>query len=133
MLVSATNPNPLIQLQLIVFFFSGGLSNLLYHISLPAHLYDSYDDTKKHHNEPKEVLIRIYGQTHGEGALEALITESVIFTLLSERGRFIIILHQIRVYTYQHASRPMFLRVTAKEVVMLIKKYVRCLIGEIFT
>ncbi|KAF7264841.1 hypothetical protein GWI33_022131, partial [Rhynchophorus ferrugineus] len=65
---------------------TGGLSNLLYHISLPANLYDSYDDTKKHHNEPKEVLIRIYGQTHGEGALEALITESVIFTLLSERG-----------------------------------------------
>lgn len=37
-------------------------------------------------NEPKEVLIRVYGQTHGEHALEALITESVVFTLLSERG-----------------------------------------------
>ncbi|CAG9770299.1 unnamed protein product [Ceutorhynchus assimilis] len=66
---------------------SGGLSNLLYHISLPTELYDSYEDDKKHDaQEPKEVLIRIYGQTHGEGALEALITESVIFTLLSERG-----------------------------------------------
>lgn len=35
---------------------------------------------------PKEVLIRIYGQIHGEQALEALLTESVVFTLLSERG-----------------------------------------------
>ncbi|XP_030759677.1 choline/ethanolamine kinase [Sitophilus oryzae] len=66
---------------------SGGLSNLLYHVSLPSDLYNTYDEKKKHHiEEPKEVLIRIYGQTHGEGALEALITESVIFTLLSERG-----------------------------------------------
>ncbi|XP_050302376.1 choline/ethanolamine kinase [Anthonomus grandis grandis] len=65
---------------------SGGLSNLLYHISLPTDLYESYYTKKHHSQEPKEVLIRIYGQTHGEGALEALITESVIFTLLSERG-----------------------------------------------
>lgn len=36
-------------------------------------------------NEPSQVLIRIYGQVHGERALEHLITESVIFTLLSER------------------------------------------------
>lgn len=28
----------------------------------------------------------MYGQMHGERAIEALITESVIFTLLSERG-----------------------------------------------
>ncbi|KAL3270793.1 hypothetical protein HHI36_021316 [Cryptolaemus montrouzieri] len=59
---------------------SGGLSNLLYHISLPENLQDKIQD------EPKEVLLRVYGQTHGEGALEAIITESVIFTLLSERG-----------------------------------------------
>lgn len=30
-------------------------------------------------------MLRLYGQTHGERALEGLITESVIFTLLSER------------------------------------------------
>ncbi|KAK9874415.1 hypothetical protein WA026_002762 [Henosepilachna vigintioctopunctata] len=59
---------------------SGGLSNLLYHISLPENVQDEIQD------EPKEVLLRVYGQTHGEGALEAIITESVIFTLLSERG-----------------------------------------------
>ncbi|XP_037822963.1 choline kinase A2, partial [Lucilia sericata] len=36
-------------------------------------------------NEPEEVLLRIYGQSHGEDALEAMITESVVFALLSER------------------------------------------------
>ncbi|XP_052892232.1 choline/ethanolamine kinase isoform X1 [Anopheles moucheti] len=35
--------------------------------------------------EPKEVLLRIYGQTHGEHAMETMLTESVVFTLLSER------------------------------------------------
>lgn len=35
--------------------------------------------------EPSQVLLRIYGQTHGERAFESIITESVIFTLLSER------------------------------------------------
>ncbi|CAH1707766.1 unnamed protein product [Aphis gossypii] len=30
--------------------------------------------------------MRLYGQTHGENAIENIITESVIFTLLSERG-----------------------------------------------
>lgn len=35
--------------------------------------------------EPRQVLLRLYGQVHGERALESLITESVIFTLLSER------------------------------------------------
>ncbi|XP_019877503.2 choline/ethanolamine kinase [Aethina tumida] len=61
---------------------SGGLSNLLFHISLPADMI--HDEKNK--KEPNEVLIRVYGQTHGERALEALITDSVIFTLLSERG-----------------------------------------------
>lgn len=65
-----------------VICFSGGLSNLLYHVSLP----DSLLTESKRPDEVREVLIRVYGQTHGEGALEALITESVIFTLLSERG-----------------------------------------------
>ncbi|XP_026475263.1 choline/ethanolamine kinase isoform X2 [Ctenocephalides felis] len=35
--------------------------------------------------EPRQVLLRIYGQIHGDQAVEAIITESVIFTLLSER------------------------------------------------
>ena len=78
----------LMYIKKILFYFSGGLSNLLYHISLPAHLCDPFEATKKKSNQkPQEVLVRIYGQTHGEGALEALITESVIFTLLSERGK----------------------------------------------
>uniref|UniRef100_A0A1A9VZX3 Choline kinase N-terminal domain-containing protein n=1 Tax=Glossina brevipalpis TaxID=37001 RepID=A0A1A9VZX3_9MUSC len=37
-------------------------------------------------SEPQEVLLRIYGQSHGEDALEAMITESVVFALLSERN-----------------------------------------------
>lgn len=37
------------------------------------------------HGEPKEVLLRIYGQSHGDHALEAMLTESVVFALLSER------------------------------------------------
>ncbi|OXA53029.1 Choline/ethanolamine kinase [Folsomia candida] len=57
---------------------SGGLSNYLYHCSLPPTLTPLY-------TEPIQVLLRFYGQVHGEGALESLITESVIFTLLSER------------------------------------------------
>lgn len=63
-------------------FHSGGLSNLLYYISLPESLIQK----NKPQDEPKEVLIRVYGQMHGERALESLITESVVFTLLSERG-----------------------------------------------
>ncbi|KAK9504617.1 hypothetical protein O3M35_010913 [Rhynocoris fuscipes] len=53
---------------------SGGLSNWLFQVKL-----------EKGIGKPQQVLIRLYGQTHGEGALENLITESVIFTLLSER------------------------------------------------
>jgi len=34
----------------------------------------------------QQVLLRIYGQTHGDHALESMITESVVFTLLSERN-----------------------------------------------
>ncbi|CAG9831066.1 unnamed protein product [Diabrotica balteata] len=62
---------------------SGGLSNHLFHVSLPDSLKTADANVEQ---EPKDVLIRVYGQTHGEGALEALITESVIFTLLSERN-----------------------------------------------
>lgn len=57
---------------------SGGLSNFLYYCALPS-------GAKPKQGEPSKVLVRFYGQIHGEGALEALLTESVIFTLLSER------------------------------------------------
>lgn len=40
---------------------------------------------ESNHHEPKEVLLRIYGQSHGDHALEAMLTESVVFALLSER------------------------------------------------
>jgi len=58
---------------------SGGLSNWLYHVSLP-------ETRPPKSTEPSQVLLRLYGHVHGtERALEGLITESVIFTLLSER------------------------------------------------
>lgn len=57
---------------------SGGLSNWLYQVSLTKPLAKPA--------EPSQVLMRLYGQTHGERALESLITDSVIFTLLSERN-----------------------------------------------
>ncbi|XP_018345895.1 PREDICTED: choline/ethanolamine kinase isoform X2 [Trachymyrmex septentrionalis] len=57
---------------------SGGLSNWLYNVQLP-------EGTTPIRGEPRQVLLRLYGQVHGERALEGLITESVIFTLLSER------------------------------------------------
>ncbi|XP_058981209.1 choline/ethanolamine kinase isoform X2 [Musca domestica] len=50
--------------------------------------YDSSSSTLAsafRQKEPKEVLLRIYGQSHGEDALEQMITESVVFALLSER------------------------------------------------
>ncbi|KAF4528835.1 hypothetical protein B566_EDAN017206 [Ephemera danica] len=54
------------------------MSNWLYLCSLPP-------TRQPRGNEPTQVLLRLYGQIHGERALEGLITESVIFTLLSER------------------------------------------------
>ncbi|XP_032683859.1 choline/ethanolamine kinase isoform X2 [Odontomachus brunneus] len=57
---------------------SGGLSNWLYNVELP-------EGTTPVRGEPRQVLLRLYGQVHGERALEGIITESVIFTLLSER------------------------------------------------
>lgn len=57
---------------------SGGLSNWLYNVQLP-------DGVVPTRGEPRHVLLRLYGQVHGERALEGLITESVIFALLSER------------------------------------------------
>lgn len=76
---------------------SGGLSNFLYYVRLPDHQNSSSPrpssncykrvrkDSYSNMLEPKEVLLRIYGQTHGESALESMLTESVVFTLLSER------------------------------------------------
>jgi hypothetical protein len=77
---------------------SGGLSNFLYYVSLPNNSDDSntIDDStistkrtrkESYHNimEPTKVLLRIYGQSHGENALENMLTESVVFALLSER------------------------------------------------
>ncbi|XP_037913443.1 choline/ethanolamine kinase isoform X3 [Hermetia illucens] len=76
---------------------SGGLSNFLYYVSLP----DGFDnnnsastisqqsikrlrrDSSQQEGEPKEVLLRIYGQSHGDSAM---LTELVVFTLLSERN-----------------------------------------------
>lgn len=73
---------------------SGGLSNFLYYVSLPntSETGDSTVCSKRtrkesFHNvmEPTKVLLRIYGQSHGENALENMLTESVVFALLSER------------------------------------------------
>ncbi|XP_075988940.1 choline/ethanolamine kinase isoform X2 [Anticarsia gemmatalis] len=84
---------------------SGGLSNFLYMVGLPEdpsklgayrHRESSPDEelelgkktmrsTSFTLEEPKKVLLRIYGQVHGERAMDAIVTESVIFTLLSER------------------------------------------------
>lgn len=81
-----------------ILFRSGGLSNFLYYVSLPTAKKEvvggsiSTKRTRKdsYHNQlleptPCSVLLRIYGQTHGEHALETMLTESVVFTLLSER------------------------------------------------
>ncbi|KAK9508040.1 hypothetical protein O3M35_007787 [Rhynocoris fuscipes] len=60
--------------------FSGGLSNLLYYCALP----DSLQTTG---TEPKRLLLRLYGNVNSAKAIENLITESVIFALLSETQR----------------------------------------------
>lgn len=52
---------------------------MLYYCALPP-------TTKPKNGEPAEVLVRFYGQILGERALELLLTESVIVTLLSERN-----------------------------------------------
>lgn len=58
---------------------SGGLSNWLYHVKLQKHV-NNYTESS-----PREVMLRLYGQSHGECGIQHLITESVIFALLSER------------------------------------------------
>ncbi|XP_065348123.1 choline/ethanolamine kinase-like [Cloeon dipterum] len=71
--------NTIKQADLQIQQISGGLSNLLYLCSLPA-------GVSPHGNEPPCVLLRLYGQVRGETeeALDGLLTEAVIFTLLSE-------------------------------------------------
>ncbi|CAH0601976.1 unnamed protein product [Chrysodeixis includens] len=88
---------------------NGGLSNFLYYVALPDDVTklggyvqrESSPDTEDPSKlsvikktgsvtycaieEPKKVLLRIYGQVHGERAMDAIVTESVVFTLLSER------------------------------------------------
>lgn len=73
---------------------SGGLSNFLYYVSLPnkkdtdengLSLKRTRRDSCPTVMEPTKVLLRIYGQSHGENALETMLTESVVFALLSER------------------------------------------------
>lgn len=66
--------------ELVIKKVSGGLSNLLYYCALPA-------CRPTIHGEPSRVLLRLYGQLHGERALEGLVTEAVIFTMLSESQR----------------------------------------------
>lgn len=63
--------------EIVVKRFSGGMSNLLYFCALP-------NSVAPLGTEPRQVLLRIYGQVHDDG-VEAVITQSVIFTLLSER------------------------------------------------
>ncbi|XP_046682178.1 choline/ethanolamine kinase-like [Homalodisca vitripennis] len=70
-----------IQLSDLIFHkISGGLSNLLYCCELPEHIPVT-------EAEPRRVLVRFYGQVNRNRALETLITECVILTLLSERQR----------------------------------------------
>ncbi|XP_068621922.1 choline/ethanolamine kinase [Battus philenor] len=90
---------------------SGGLSNFLYYVALPEDSSKLGGYTRRESSpetepetavsrltgktivrsssfsieEPRKVLLRIYGQVHGERAMDAIVTESVIFTLLSER------------------------------------------------
>ncbi|CAL4121990.1 unnamed protein product, partial [Meganyctiphanes norvegica] len=64
--------------ELVVRPITGGLTNHLYYCGLP-------ENHTPHGDEPSEVLLRVYGRMHSEHDLQAILTESVIFTLLSER------------------------------------------------
>jgi choline/ethanolamine kinase len=67
------------------FFYSEGLSNLIFYIGLPQNI-------KPYDREPKQVLLRIFGNTltqldseTPESFITSLVMENVIFTILSER------------------------------------------------
>nr|XP_003423224.3 choline/ethanolamine kinase isoform X1 [Loxodonta africana] len=57
--------------------YSGGLSNLLFRCSLPDHL-------PSHGEEPREVLLRLYGAILQ--GVDSLVLESVMFAILAERS-----------------------------------------------
>ncbi|XP_040570731.1 choline/ethanolamine kinase isoform X2 [Lepeophtheirus salmonis] len=61
--------------KIIISQISGGLSNLLYHCSLP-------EGIRSEGNEPSEVLLRIFGRNLKSN----LNVDNVVFSLLSERG-----------------------------------------------
>ncbi|CAF1088962.1 unnamed protein product [Rotaria sp. Silwood1] len=63
--------------QIRVDRISGGLSNYLYCCSLPDHV-------QIQQNEPRKVLLRIYGESHQQHR-STLLIDSVVCTLLSER------------------------------------------------
>ena len=53
---------------------TGGLSNFLYKCSLPPAV-------RTQGSEPREVLLRLYGQIHGDHAFDNIVVETAIFTL----------------------------------------------------
>ncbi|XP_054845236.1 choline/ethanolamine kinase isoform X1 [Eublepharis macularius] len=57
--------------------WSGGLSNLLYKCTLPDHIATA-------ENEPRQVLLRIYGAILQ--GVDSLVLESVMFAILAERA-----------------------------------------------
>uniref|UniRef100_A0A667X4U9 ethanolamine kinase n=1 Tax=Myripristis murdjan TaxID=586833 RepID=A0A667X4U9_9TELE len=60
----------------VCFFFSGGLSNLLFMCSLPDHVHSMGE-------EPRMVLLRVYGAILQ--GVDSLVLESVMFAILAER------------------------------------------------
>eukprot|EP00094_Tigriopus_californicus_P005677 TCALIF_05472-PA protein Name:"Similar to Chka Choline kinase alpha (Mus musculus)" AED:0.12 eAED:0.12 QI:203/0.83/0.71/0.85/0.83/0.57/7/0/433 len=70
------NPEDVVLRQI-----SGGLTNLIYHVSLPKSL-------RPKPGEPKEALLRLYGQKYNENDVQtsSKVLENVIFTLLSEKN-----------------------------------------------
>lgn len=59
-----------------VFYFRGGLTNLLYTCELS-------DNIQTQNNEPRTVLLRVYGDVAKD--LKFLVQNSVVFCLLSEK------------------------------------------------
>ena len=66
--------------QLQVRQISGGLSNLVFYIGLPP-------GVAVEGGEPGCVLLRLFGDlSHGAAAQHRVVTETLVFTLLAERG-----------------------------------------------
>ena len=71
---------------LLSFFYSEGLTNLIFFIGLPKNI-------KTIDREPKQVLLRIFGNTLSspldaetpESVITGIVCENVIFAILSER------------------------------------------------